>query len=132
MFNHYPTQCKLALEQAKKGTAPVYSSEQNILGFHYGQVGARLMEKWYFPINFQTITYFQPNPVESDAYTTEAILIKIAHDYAHNLFNDLALSGEEIERLIASKKLNLDSSLISELLESAKAIFADVEKAMLN
>ena len=132
MYKHFPEKSKSAFEQSRMANISVHITEQDLLGFHYGQVGARLMEKWRFPPKFQTITYYQPNPIDATEYNKEIILLKLAHDYAHHIFNQSELSIDGLDVLIASNEINLDIDSIENLLESAKESFTDIEKALLN
>ncbi len=85
IYSKYPGQAKQAIARSSEGNPMVHVAEQDILGFHYGQLGARLMAKWRLPHDFQAFTYYQPTPIDAPLNPLETALLHLAHGYAYQL-----------------------------------------------
>jgi HD-like signal output (HDOD) protein len=131
IYSKYPGQTKQAIARSSEGNPMVHVAEQDILGFHYGQVGARLMAKWRLPLNFQVITYYQPTPADAPMHPLGTAILHLAHGYAHQLFSG---AGQTLEQLIDPDAwiiLNLTPEQIEATLENAVQVSSDMEKAIL-
>lgn len=132
IYAKYPEQAKLAIDLCHDGNQMLHITEQNLLGLHYGQIGARLMAHWQLPVHFQKITHYQPTPAKALEHPLETTLLHLVHGYAHKLFCD---TGQTLEQLIipdAWKMLELMPDPIESALETALQVCSDMEKAILN
>lgn len=131
IYSKYPEQAKQAIASLTQEMSMIANAEQQILGFHYGQVGAALMAQWQLPLNFQIITYYQPTPTDAPIHLLSTGIMHLAHGYAHCNCSD---DGQPIEQLIfpeAWKILDLLPEQIEPMLENAKQVSSDMEKAIL-
>lgn len=130
IYSKYPWQAKQIIASLPQGNQMIHEAEQSILGFHYGQMGARLMAQWQLPLNFQIITYYQPTTRAPD-YQLGTALVHVAHGYAHHYFSD---TGQTLEQLILPNAwgiLNLLPEQIEATLEKAESACSDMEKIIL-
>jgi HD-like signal output (HDOD) protein len=131
IYSNYPDQGKKALGQAKANKQPVALVEQDILGFHYGHVGAKLMAQWRLPMQFQVIAYFQPTPLDAPICRAEAALMCVVHEYAERYGADQDLGLEQLDLPEAWHYLKLLPEQIVATLEQAKQVSAVIEKAII-
>lgn len=131
MYAKYSAQAKQAIANVNNDKPFIHVAEHAILGFHYGQVGALLMAQWQLPINFQVITYYQPNPPDAPLHPLNTALLHLAHGYAHKYFHDTGLTLEQLIIPDAWKMLDLTPGQIDSILEKAIQISTEMEKAIL-
>ena len=75
---------------------PLYSAEQQILGFNHTQVGAELMNSWDFPLSHKMVALHHHSPLEVDNHAVEVSIVYLA-----NIISHMAENGE-----IDQKRLN--------------------------
>jgi HD-like signal output (HDOD) protein len=131
IYSKYPEQAKLAIESFQDGKQLIHTTEQKLLGLHYGEIGSRLMAQWHLPINFQEITYFQPTPTSAPEHQVETSLLHVAHGYAHNYFGETEQTLEQLIFPDVWKRLNISPDQIETSLEKALQVCADLEKTIL-
>lgn len=130
MYSKYSARSKQAIASVNKENPFIHFAEYATLGFHYGQVGALLMAQWQLPINFQVITYYQPNPADAPLHPLNTALIHLAHGYAHKHFYK---TGLELEQLITPEAWNmvdLTPAHIESVLDEAFQMSMEMEKAI--
>jgi len=132
IYAKYPEQAKQAILDSHDGIQSLHEAEQNLLGLHYGQVGARLMAQWQLPVLFQDITNFQPTPTNALEHLLETTLVHVAHSYAHILFCNAEQSPKQLIIPEAWEILNLMPDQIESTLEAALKACSDMEKFILN
>jgi HD-like signal output (HDOD) protein len=131
IYSKYPEQAKIALESYYEGSHTLHAAEQELLGLHYGQVGAQLMAQWQLPPHFQALTQFQPTPSKAPDFQIETTLLHLAHGYAHQLYLE---PDQPLEKLIFPaiwEALNLIPDDIKNCLDKAQQACADLEKMIL-
>ena len=131
IYSKYPEHAKQTIASQRETNQMIHVAEQSALGFHYGQVGARLMAQWPLPLNFQVITYYQPTPAYAPEHPLATAVLHLAHGYAHDIYSE---TGQTLEQLIlpdAWEILNLMPEQIETTLEKAQEASSDMEKAIL-
>jgi HD-like signal output (HDOD) protein len=83
MYVHMPEQALAADREATGSSQRVAQAEQQLLGFHYGDVGAELMNLWLFPDSLQTICRWHDTPAAAPSFALECSLVHIAQRIAH-------------------------------------------------
>lgn len=130
MYAKYPQQARLAMANAQNDQHMLHLSEQNMLGLHYGEIGAKLLAMWQLPSNFQNIVHYQPTPEIAEEQIVETTLLHVVHGFAQKLiFNN----QQPIETLInpdAWEILKLTPEQIDGSLETALQACLDMEKLM--
>lgn len=106
-------------------------AEQQILGFHYGDVGAELMSKWNLPHFFQHITQHQPFPQNVNKDALSIALLHIAHGYAHHQFIDVENELDQLIHTSVWTTTKITPDQVNQTLESTRSISADLEKIIL-
>ncbi len=131
IYSRYPKQARFALESYRDGKQPIHIIEQDLLGLHYGQVGAKLMAQWQLPANFLEITAYQPTPSKAQSYGLETALLHVAHGYAHKNFIGADQGLEQLIDPEAFKSINLLPDQIESSVETALLTCSDLEKAIM-
>jgi HD-like signal output (HDOD) protein len=130
MYAKYPEQAKLAMSRAENDQQTLHILEQNMLGLHYGEIGAKMLALWRLPSNFQNIVHYQPTPGFAEADVIETTLLHVVHGFAQKL----TLNHEQpIENLVNPQAwaiLNLTPEQIDDALETALQACLDMEKLM--
>lgn len=131
LYAKYPEQARLAMVSAETDPHRLHVSEQDILGLHYGEIGAKLLAMWQLPANFQNIVHYQPTPDMAKEHIMETALLHVVHGFAQKrVFNN----PQPIETLItqdAWEILKLSPEQIDDALETAWQACLDMEKLML-
>jgi HD-like signal output (HDOD) protein len=78
-----PQELASALEHSRARSIPLASAERELLGFHYGDVGASLMKSWSFPDSLQEICQFHVNPQRAQKFPRECSLVHVAQHFVH-------------------------------------------------
>ncbi|MBS3952365.1 MAG: HDOD domain-containing protein [Methylomicrobium sp.] len=132
IYAKYPEQALQAIDHVLAGKQMLHVAEHQLLGQHYGEIGARLMDQWHLPANFQEIVHFQPTPSQAQSYSMETALLHIAHGYAQQV---ICKSDQALDQLIvpdAWKVLDLTPDQVESTLDNAQTVCSDMEKLMLN
>ncbi len=109
----------------------IAEAEQEVLGCHYGQIGARLMQHWQLPQEFQILTQYQPTPQQTAQARRETSLLHIAHACAYKQFIDTAAEVSALVDPVAWEATGLDEESIEPLLGNALKTCAEMEKIIL-
>lgn len=131
IYSKFPKQAKLAIQIALDDDKKIHQVEQELLGLHYGQVGALLMAQWDLPIIFQNLTHYQPTPQKTADNFKETAVLHLAHGYAQKQFIE---TSQNIDRIIdpASWEISqLSQKKIEETMELALSLSTYMEKVIL-
>lgn len=131
LYTKFSDLAKEAIQSANDSHINIQEAEQRLLGCHYGNIGAMLMEKWNLPQQFQLITSNQPTPQNAEEDKTETALLHIAHAYATNQFS---YNGKSINEMIhpdAWDIAQITPEVVEDSLETALIISADMERVIL-
>ena len=131
MYSKYTTLAKRAIASLNEDNPLIHIAEQKLLGFHYGQVGAILMAQWRLPLTFQIMTYYQPIPADAPLHPLGTAVLHLAHGYAHHLFNTSAQTCDPLITPAVWDILNLTPIQIESVLDKAKQVSSEMEKAIL-
>ena len=131
LYSKFPLQAlaarKIAEDQGKK----IHEAEMQVMGCHYGDVGAMLMSNWNLPDSLQTMTRNQPAPGGAGELELESTLMHLARACALSETTD---SGESADTSNDARILELTGLSQEELdnsLGEARSISADMEKVIL-
>ncbi|NNE62649.1 MAG: HDOD domain-containing protein [Gammaproteobacteria bacterium] len=131
LYAKFPQLAREISELAQTGNMRIDQAERELLGCHYGNIGARLMKKWKLPISFQTMTNYQPTPDQAPEDKIEASILHIAHAYARRQYSE---NNECIENLIAKfawHSTQLTTEQVEQNLQAALLISGDMERVVL-
>ena len=131
LYSKFPLQAIAAQKLAEEQGKQIHEAEMEVLGLHYGDVGAMLMANWNLPQNLQHLTRNQPHPAAVDESQVETALMHLAHACASSETSengnpaDISIDAE-IRSLIGISQEELENSL-----DEARAVSADMEKVIL-
>jgi HD-like signal output (HDOD) protein len=130
LYATLPALARQTVELTRTQNLTVADAEQQVLGCHYGQIGARLMQHWKLPEEFQLLTEFQPTPARAPQAEVEASLLHIAHAYAHRQIIEPECELDSLIEDEAWEATGLSGVAIDPLLEKALAKCRDLEKVI--
>ena len=78
LYQHLPEQAEEAINIAATTGKPIHTTEQQVIGFDYTQVGKALVDEWKLPKNLGEAIRHQHNPGATPDYQFEAALLNIA------------------------------------------------------
>ena len=131
LYAKFPEQAHLTIQTAEENNLPAHLAEQQVLGRHYGQIGAMLMEQWEFPTEFQLITRYQPTPGEASDLPIETAILHIAHGFAHRQFGNGDNSLDDLIDPVVWEITQISPQQVEENLDAAGSIGADMESILL-
>jgi len=131
LYSKFPLQALAARQIAEDQGKQIHEAEMQVLGCHYGDIGAMLMANWNLPGNLQSLTRNQPIPTAADELKIESTLMHLAHACAHSEVTESAGAADtsfdaEIQALTGLSQEELDNSL-----DEARSISADMERVIL-
>jgi HD-like signal output (HDOD) protein len=131
LYTKFPDLARQTRQLAQDNNWPIHQAEEQILGCHYGAIGANLMAKWNLSNSFQNLTRFQPKPMTTHEEQTETALLHIAHGYAHKQFANSELELDKIIESAAWKITGISEAVVEQSLEAVQDIAADMESLIL-
>ena len=131
LYSKFPLQALAARQLAEGQGKQIHEAEMQVLGCHYGDIGAMLMANWNLPDNLQNLTRNQPNPANASELKIESTLMHLAHACAQSGTTDSRDAADtsldaEIQELTGLSQEELENSL-----DEARSISADMEKVIL-
>ncbi len=95
LFSALPNESSDVMAMAAEQQRPLYRVEQEFFGFHYGQLGRRLMQEWSLPDDFQEITQYHPDPSNAPDFQLESSIVHMA-----DMFSQSGNSASDPEELV--------------------------------
>lgn len=131
LYAKHPALAKRAIDSVQANRRMLHVAERQLLGMHYGEIGAKLMAQWQLPTHFQDIVQYQPTPDDALAHQTETALLHLVHAYAEKLiFNQAdAIDSGQIQVLI--ENLHLTPEQLADAIEQALEVCSEMEKLMI-
>ena len=131
LYSKLPEQALAARQLAEEQGKPIHEAESQVLGCHYGDVGAMLMADWGLPETLQTLTRHQPQPAAAGELEVEATLLHFAHARAQ-----IEVKGDQdaADRTLDAKiqaVTGLSQEQLENSLDEARSISADMEGIIL-
>ncbi len=131
LYAKFPEQAHLTIQTAEENNLPAHLAEQQVLGRHYGQIGAMLMQQWELPTEFQLITRYQPTPGEASDLPIDTAILHIAHGFAHRQFGNGDNSLDDLIDSVAWEITRTSPQQVEESLDAARTISVDMESVIL-
>ncbi|MDJ0834857.1 MAG: HDOD domain-containing protein [Gammaproteobacteria bacterium] len=131
LYTKFPELAEQSIDHARENNLSTAEAEQQVLGCHYGEIGAKLMEHWGLSAELINLTRHQPSPQSARQDQTEAAILHIAHAYAHQQFID---PQQDLEDMIDSSiwdMTRLTAESIEASVRSAQTNSAEMEKVIL-
>ena len=131
LYAKFPLQALAAQKMAADQGRAIHEAELEVLGYHYGDIGAMLMANWNLSDNLQSLTRNQPTPDAATENKIETALMHLAHACAQSLTTDKRTPADnpidaEVLAMTGLTQEDLEHSMVE-----ARAISADMEKVIL-
>ncbi len=83
MYDKIPEMMDEAFSHVMNHPAPMFSVEQEIIGFDHTAVGGALIEAWHLPGSLEEMVRYHHTPQSANRYRLEASVVHIADVIAH-------------------------------------------------
>ena len=131
LYSTLPDLARQTVDLAEQQQLQITIAEQEVLGCHYGQIGAKLMEHWQLPQEFQFLTQYQPTPQQTAEAQPEASLLHIAHAFAHRQFINNEVEIGALVVPVAWQATGLSEAAVEPFLDKALSACAEMEKMLM-
>ena len=131
LYSKFPLRAIAAQKLAENHGKLIHEAEMDVIGCHYGDIGAMLMSNWKLSDTLQSLTRHQPVPANAGELKIEATLMHIAHACAQIEASGNRVAADtpfdaELQALTGLSQEELENSL-----DEARSISADMEKVIL-
>ncbi len=126
-----PDHAREAIRLSVQTGQPMHQIQREMLGCHYGDIGAMLLENWSLPVELQMVVRYHPTPLEASEHRLESALLHLAHAYAGQ---NIAADPLDADALIAPRVLemiSLPQQTINESLATAREVSLDIGRGLL-
>ena len=131
LYSKFPLQALAAQKIADEQGQAIHEAEMQIMGHHYGDIGAMLMANWNLPDNLQTLTRYQPTPETATQDKVETALINLAHACAHSEATENRDAADTVNDAGVLEMIGLTQEELEFSMDEARSISADMEKVIL-
>lgn len=132
LYNALPDLARRAMGVTRDKNVSITDAEQEVMGCHYGQIGARLMQYWQLPEEFQVLTQYQPTPGQSPQVQRETSVLNISHGFAYRQFIDQQAQLDELIDPIAWEATGFSERDVEAILGDALKSCSEMEMIILN
>ncbi|MEO7987231.1 MAG: HDOD domain-containing protein [Gemmatimonadales bacterium] len=132
IYQKMPGESRQALERTRASGELLYKIETATLGFHHGQVGSALLERWKLPTPLQEAVAWHHQPRYAARYPVEAAIVHVADHQANAL--QFGSSGERLVPPLLAEGwdgLGLAPTVIPDVLRQMEVQFSDAVTAVL-
>jgi putative nucleotidyltransferase with HDIG domain len=132
IYQRLPEDSRRALERARRSGALLQEVEVEVFGFHHGQVGAALLDRWRLPSLLQEAVAWHHQPKYASRFPVEAAVVHVADHLANAL--QFGTSGERLVPPLRSEawdRVGLAPTALPTLLTQIEVQFADAVAAIL-
>jgi len=126
-----PDHAREAIRVSVQSGRPLHEIQQQMLGCHYGDIGAMLLDNWKLPAKLKDLVRYHPDPLTAPSQQLETALLHMAHAYAGQKTPSPVDSSELIDAEIRSL-INLSQDEINECLEMARTVSVEIGKSILS
>ena len=121
-----PDYAREAIRRSVQTGEPLHQVQQQMLGCHYGDIGAMLLGNWRLPEELQALVRYHPVPMTAPSQWLQSALLHLAHAYAGQVTPTPAdaddLIRPEARLLIELKQLQINEAVVgSEILSQAES-----------
>ena len=131
LYSKFPLQALAARQIAEDQGKRIHEAEMQVMGCHYGDIGAMLMANWNLPHNLQTLTRNQPAPDGAGDLKIESTLMHLAHACAQGEATESAATADTSIDAQILELTGLSQEELENSLDQARTISADMEKVIL-
>ena len=132
LYAKFPDLAHKTINTARENGLSIRQAEEQVIGMHYGQIGALLMSQWNLSEHLQEITSAQPTPQTDDQYARETALLHIAHAYAAQSVTDGELNLDELVDPAAWQISQITSQQVEDAMSGALETCNEMEQVIFN
>ena len=125
-----PDHAREAIRRSVQTGEALHEIQQQMLGCHYGDIGAMLLGNWRLPEELQALVRYHPAPMSAPSQWLETALLHLAHAYAGQVtptpVDADRLIGPEVRLLIELKQPQ-----IAEAVETARSVSQQIGRSIL-
>lgn len=132
LYANFPQLARESIQLAQDNEISIEQAEQQVLGCHYGKIGARLMQSWQLPSSFQNLTQYQPTPGQTSEDRLETSILHIAHAFAHQQFIEDSEVLADLIDPVAWEATGLSEDQVQQSMQEALVISAELEKVIIS
>lgn len=125
-----PDHAREAIRRSLQSGQPLHEIQQQMLGCHYGDIGAMLLGNWQLPEELQALVRYHPVPMSAPGQWLETALLHLAHAYAGQVKANPVDADELIDaepRLL----IELKQAEINEAVETARGVSQQIGQSLL-
>ncbi len=126
-----PDYARETIRHSVQSQLPLHEVQRQMMGCHYGDIGAMLMANWNLPQELQNLVRYHPVPAEASELKLETALLHLAHACVGQ---NVAIAPIDIGQLIAPDiraTIDLTQQEIEESLETSRAVSIEIGKGIL-
>ncbi|MDH3221144.1 MAG: HDOD domain-containing protein [Gammaproteobacteria bacterium] len=114
-----------------QSSRPLHEIQQQLLGFHYGDIGAMLIANWNLPTELQVLIRHQPAPATAPAQRSAVALLHLAHAYAGQDIANNLVAAEDLVAAEVRAMIDLSQPQIEECLGVARSVSREIGNSIL-
>ncbi len=125
-----PDHAREAIRRSVQTGEPLHEIQQQMLGCHYGDIGAMLLGNWRLPEELQALVRHHPLPMSAPSQWLETALLHLAHAYA----GQVTPTPADADDLIAPEVrllIELKQPQINEAVETARGVSQQIGQSIL-
>jgi len=126
-----PDHAREATRMSVQSGRPLHEIQHQMLGCHYGDIGAMLLGNWKLPAELQDLVRYHPNPAAAPSQRLETALLHLSHAYAGQNTPSPVDAGELIGADIRAM-IEMPQAEINECLETARSMSVEIGKSILS
>jgi len=132
LYRQQPDLARRALQLAIEKSQPLHRAEEQVFGFHHGEVGAELMRAWSLPDSFVEIARHHHQPSLAERYRLETATIHLA-DVITGMAHSTASGTRQVAALEpgAWELTGLSVDIMEPVVAEADAQFEEARSAIL-
>ncbi len=134
ILNYYVTnEFYQIIDLAQSGKKTFLEAEKEVLGFDHGQIGAKIAEKWNFPVDLVEAIAYHHMPQESKNNPTLVSIVHVADTIVMTLGIGLGIDGLNYNfSSYALDTLNIDNQDIGQIISDVSDMLHDEAGFKLN
>lgn len=126
-----PEHAREVIRVSLQSGRPLYQVQQQMLGCHYGDIGAMLLDKWKLPPKLKDLVRYHPAPLAAPSHRIETAILHLAHAYAGQNTPSPADASDLVDAEIRDL-IDLSQDEINECLEMARSVSVEIGKSILS
>lgn len=127
IVDHYLSEQYQEIQQIREDEKwPFMRAEEKVLGFHHGQVGAKIAEKWRLPEDLTEAIALHHSPEKAEINPKMVAIVHIADGLVMMMGQYIGIDGLEYDfSEHATKLLGVDEHMMMEVMSEVADIIAD-------